>query len=149
VVINDRHAGTASEALAIPAYGSGIETPIPAQDTEGRFFTNVLKRQAYDELCEIKNDLLIDLTDRILPFKLRQRWTDMLEQVDFVSTDSGSRIERLCRECTAARGNIERLMRHEVNAAGKQKRADTELVMLYNGFNNLANQWWLYKSFPD
>lgn len=146
-IINDRLAGPARNSPQIPSFNARPESPLPEADKSG-FLTAVLKRQAYDDLCKIKDSLLMTLEEKALPKKFRERWIRMLSDVDFVSTNSGKDIERLCRECTAARCNIERLLRHEVNSVERRKQVDTELVMIYNGLNNIANQWWLYKSFP-
>jgi len=147
LVINDRLTGSIKEAPEIP--GTVTRTIPPAASNDRLFMTAVLKRRAHDELREIKSQLLIDLMEKILPAKLRQRWIKMLTHIDFDNSESGNRIERLCRECSAARGNLARLLRHEDSSVEKHMMADTELILLTNGFNNLANRWWLYSSMPD
>ena len=109
----------------------------------------MLKRQAIDELREIKSTLLVELMKKSLPRKLRQRWIRMLTRIDFANADTGDSIERLCRECSAARTNLPRLLRNEESSIEKQSKADIALVLLTNGFNNLANHWWLFKGMPD
>lgn len=103
-----------------------------------------MKRQALDKLGELKSALLADLMQKVLPPWLRQRWTGMLMDIDFDNSQADASIDRLCRECNAARGMLLRVMPGQ----GPENRAcaDSHLVNLANGFNNLANQWWIYTS---
>lgn len=147
LVNTDRLTGSTRKAQEIPGTEPRLDTP--PQSVNRRFLAAVVKRQVHDELREIRNQILIELMEKALPRKLRQRWIKVLTQIDFDDTDSGNRIERLCRECSAARANLGRLLRHEDSPVEKHMMADTELVLLSDGFNTLANQWWLYNSMPD
>lgn len=103
-----------------------------------------MKRQALERLSEMKSALLVDLMEKVLPPWLRQRWIAMLVEIDFDSSGTHEHIDRLCRECQAARGMLLRIMPGQ----GPENRdnADNQLIVLANGFNNLANQWWIYSS---
>ena len=84
-----------------------------------------------------------------MPVWLRQRWMKMLMELDFSNKDTGETIERLCRECSAARGNLGRVLGKTNDLLEKKSQADNELILLTNGLNNLANQWWLLRSMPQ
>jgi len=103
-----------------------------------------MKRQALDNLSEMKSALLVDLMEKVLPPWLRQRWIGMLMEIDFDRNDTHERIDRLCRECHAARGMLLRIMPGQ--GAENRDSADNQLIILANGFNNLANQWWIYSN---
>ena len=105
------------------------------------------KREALDKLREIKSALLVDLMKKVLPPWLRQRWVGMLMEIDFDSPDTHERIDRLYRECNAARGMLLRIMPGQGPA--NRTSADNHLFMLANGFNELANQWWIYTSMSE
>jgi hypothetical protein len=64
-------------------------------------------------------------------------------EMDFSTRITDEKVERLCRECSAARGNLSRLMPQE--NSDEHSMADTELILLTSGLNNLANSWWIYK----
>jgi len=115
----------------------------PAHRFNDNFISAVTERESVDQLRDIRNELLIELTQEVLPSWLRERWITMLMEMDFTTVITDRKVERLCRECSAARGNLGRLMPQET--ANAHKMADTELVLLTNGFNELANHWWLYK----
>jgi len=106
-----------------------------------------MKRQALDRLSEMKSALLVDLMEKVLPPWLRQRWIAMLVEIDFDNSGTHENIDRLCRECQAARGMLLRIMPGQ----GPENRdnADNQLIVLANGFNNLANQWWIYSSISE
>ena len=105
------------------------------------------KRGALDKLREIKSALLVDLMEKVLPPWLRQRWVGMLMEIDFDSPGTDERIDRLYRECNAARGMLLRIMPGQGPA--NRTSAENHLVMLANEFNNLANQWWIYTSMSE
>jgi hypothetical protein len=105
------------------------------------------KREALDKLREIKSALLVDLMKKVLPPWLRQRWVGMLMEIDFDGPDTDERIDRLYRECNAARGKLLRIMPGQ--GLANRTSADDHLVMLATGFNNLANQWWIYSSMGE
>lgn len=132
VMIENRQAGTTSGSL------DGLDKSLQHTELESR----LMKRQALDRLREIKSGLLVDLMQKVLPPWLRQRWIGMLVEIDFDNRHTHESIDRLCRECQAARGMLLRIMPGQ----GPQNRdnADNQLVVLGNGFNNLANQWWIY-----
>jgi hypothetical protein len=106
-----------------------------------------MKRQSLDTLREIKSALLVDLMEKVLPPWLRQRWIGMLVEIDFDRNDTPENIDRLCRECQAARGMLLRIMPGQ--GPENRDKADNQLVTLANGFNNLANQWWIYTSISE
>jgi hypothetical protein len=128
-----------------PISGSpdGIDKHLQQRELESR----LVKRQALDRLSEIRSALLVDLMEKVLPPWLRQRWIAMLVEIDFDNSDTHKNIDRLCRECQAARGMLLRIMPGQ----GRENRdnADNQLIVLANGFNNLANQWWIYTSLPE
>lgn len=130
---------------ARPASGSpdGIDRRLQQRALESR----LMKRQALDRLSEMKSALLVDLMEKVLPPWLRQRWIAMLVEIDFDNSGTHENIDRLCRECQAARGMLLRIMPGQ----GPENRdnADNQLIVLANGFNNLANQWWIYSSISE
>ena len=105
------------------------------------------KREALDKLREIKSTLLVDLTREVLPPWLRERWVGMLMEIDVDSPDIDERIDRLYRECNAARGMLLRIMPGQ--GPVNRTSADNHLVMLANEFNDLANQRWIYTSMSE
>ncbi|MEJ2315933.1 MAG: hypothetical protein P8Y83_03115 [Gammaproteobacteria bacterium] len=109
--------------------------------------SRLMKRQSLDTLREIKSALLVDLMEKVLPPWLRQRWIGMLVEIDFDRNDTPENIDRLCRECQAARGMLLRIMPGQ--GPENRDKADNQLVTLANGFNNLANQWWIYTSISE
>ena len=105
------------------------------------------KREALEKLREIKSTLLVDLTREVLPPWLRERWVGMLMEIDVDSPDIDERIDRLYRECNAARGMLLRIMPGQ--GPVNRTSADNHLVMLANEFNDLANQRWIYTSMSE
>ena len=110
----------------------------------GQLESLLMQRQALDRLREIRSALLVDLMEKVLPPWLRQRWIGMLMEIDFNNNDTHEHLDRLCRECQAARGMLLRIM--PAQGPENRDRADNQLIVLGNGFNHLANQWWIYTS---
>ncbi len=112
----------------------------------GQLESLLMQRQALERLREIRSGLLVDLMEKVLPPWLRQRWIGMLVEIDFNSSETHAQIDRLCRECQAARGMLLRIMPGQ--GAENRDKADNQLIVLGNGFNHLANHWWIYTSLP-
>ena len=107
------------------------------------FMVAVTDKDSEEKIRSARNDLIVDLMQEVLPSWIRQRWMTMLMEMDFTTEITDQKIERLCRECSAARGNLGRLMPQA--SPEESRNADTELLLLTNGFNELANSWWLHK----
>lgn len=86
-----------------------------------------------------RNELIMDLMQKVLPDWIRKRWISMLLEIDLASSFTDEKIERLRRESSCARGNLRRLMPDA--SCEDCSMADTELALLINGFNELANSW--------
>ncbi|MGD8678483.1 MAG: hypothetical protein PVG16_05725 [Chromatiales bacterium] len=133
----NRRAGPASGSL------DSLDRSLRQRELESR----LMQRQALDTLREIKSALLVDLMEKVLPPWLRQRWIGMLVEIGFDKRDTHENIDRLCRECQAARGMLLRIMPGQ--GPENRDKADNQLVTLANGLNNLANQWWIYTSLSE
>jgi hypothetical protein len=146
LVISDRLKGSTPEILEIP--NTTVRHTTHPKSVKSRILIAVEKRQAYDALREIRNRLMVELMENALPRELRRRWIRMLTQIAFDDSDSGKRIEALCKECNTAHDFLTDLHQRQGYSADMQSVADRKLVMLNDGMNDLANQWWLYRNMP-
>ncbi|MDX1345349.1 MAG: hypothetical protein R3179_05550 [Sedimenticolaceae bacterium] len=125
---------------------SGSLDGLDKRPQHGQLESLLMQSQALERLRETRSALLVDLMEKVLPPWLRQRWIGMLVEIDFNNSETHEQIDRLCRECQAARGMLLRIMPGQ--GPENRDKADNQLIVLGNAFNQLANQWWIYTSLP-